>query len=471
MSADSYARTLAEIGLKQQPSTGLSQSLQGALSFDTFDRPNQQMAGSILSSGQTWSVQGTSAGCQIVNGNYVSTNSSGISCYAYTQSYGGQATHIECEFSFNNSVSLQLGFQPLTMALDTGNGSFTNLLHLNFGPTTWTLSGGSTTPGPLVAIGVGNLNLLTDGTVYRIAMDVNYSSHTITVTDPNGIQTVITNGTYIGIASNQGTWGFLEIINSTGYVVGGYSGFAMGVTGPSLGATIGAANLSAPMQEATWLKGVNVNNIQGTLQQRVGWPIGLNVSAFTTGWYTIATQGTNVGFGCQGVVQIAIFDSVFAQFSEIEVDAMAFKTPKLFQNRMFQNYSAVGGVLVDEVRLSTNSGSNLVQLDMHISRNFTAGAIMVIDFYGVFTPVQNPVVGATVLATATEILWLHENTRSLRIPSDVFANAPTNPAVGDYFIFTDSNTSSIGATISGSSSNVVLGFYNHSGNWIVGVAL
>ena len=380
-------------------SQGLSQSLQtGITALDTFDRPDQPMNLSIPNIGNVWYIHGIASHALIQSGQLISDNTIGDApYYCYQSNNGNLITHAEVAFSFTStSTSSDLTQQNLAMAFD--NGNIQNLLHLNWGPVSWTLAIGPD-PTHFTGLGNGNYNLLTDGTVYHFGLDVNYSTGICTLTLPDGTIFVCPTNATIGV-SVVPTYVFIENTGtiSTAFPAA-FNGFLMGGTG-TVGPTLRAFNQAAPMTEITALKGAGG---WGCFQrQTIGVPERLTLTNPSAGWFTIAKSTAFGTFSMEGFVKISSgipSQSAYWQEWEFYVQALYTDTnPTIFQVRGL-DYN----VGITQARLSTGSSGNFIQLDIFLSRGSNSIYELSVEFEGLFTPVQFAS-GATALSTGSTVI-------------------------------------------------------------------
>src|ERR1035437_3436398 len=280
--------TLNPLTVKNAVSKGLYQSIQNINPiYDTFDRPDQSMQGSVPSSGgAAWTTTGVNAAnAKIVGGQLVfSPVVNGGAFYAYMDNNGVPITHIECAFNWTDSgASSDRTYQAITMLVH--DGLLGNLVHMNFSPIQGALNCGVHVTG-WTGLGSPNWNLLTDGTIYRIAMDIDYTAGTVTLTGPDGSVNVYTNAIVRTIIPP--TVGTLEIRPAATGFVGAFNGFAQ--NGPSLAPALRGMSGAAPMSEISFLRGGDKPGLQAQYHQRIG-PV---IIPGTPGWYTIATHAADI---------------------------------------------------------------------------------------------------------------------------------------------------------------------------------
>lgn len=161
--------------------------IAGQLS-DDFERSDRPLDGDSLlpTSPLRWNVTGRGqATAAIVDGRLEASDQ----IFAYID-YEAPVTRIAGVFSFasagatDDPTIAQMGLIADRRTADEG---LQNILHLNFGPRSWTLYKGRLEPccgSPRVAIASGTHSLQIDGTPYGIALEI--TAGAVTVIAPNG---------------------------------------------------------------------------------------------------------------------------------------------------------------------------------------------------------------------------------------------------------------------------------------------
>ena len=409
--------TLNPLTVKNAVSKGLYQSIQNINPiYDTFDRPDIPLNGTLSTSGNaTWALAGAGyLTASIANKQFVSPYSASCNVYAYLDNTN-LIDHIEGTFNFTGNA---IPNQQLTLIADNvchpAVGIISTMVHLNFGPVVWGLTK-RIAGGAFVSVMSGVYNLLTDGTIYKVSMDIDTTTNKITVTTPDGmVHTATDTDIGLGGAINP-TAGCIQIINTATSFVGAWNSFALGSSvAPKISASLG----SAPMSEITWLKGRSDQGLRGDYHQRIG-PCLLGSTA---GWFTIATKDTFYTYGMVGKLIISAFETYGFCTWEVDVDTVHSDTnPTVFQR--FAAYS--GTQVIDQLRLST---SYLVGINLDLHQVVARPTTIVVDFYGYFTPVPLPVIGATVYPTGSKIISINPNIQSIR---PIIVGAAADATVGN----------------------------------------
>jgi len=163
--------------------------------IDDFERSDRPLHGDALPTTLLrWNVTGRGgATAAIVDGRLEATDQT----FAYID-YEAPVTRIAAVFSFESDPTDDPALSPMGLIVDrrTANEGLQNILHLNFGPRSWTLHKGGFEAGsgaPRVIIASGTHSLRTDGTRYGIALEITTGAATviasngerITVADPD----------------------------------------------------------------------------------------------------------------------------------------------------------------------------------------------------------------------------------------------------------------------------------------------
>jgi len=348
--------------------------------YDTFDRADSLLNGSKTSSNQTWVVSGAgAASAAIVNNCFTAT----ANTYAYLP-YAEPIKNINCTFSLSPALSgsTNLSGTTLTLITDVMLAGLSNMLHLIVSPSAWVLQkrlGG----GAFVNILDGEHNLLLDGAVYQVAMRID--GNTVIVTAPNG-QTYSVTDTDVGLLNMQfGCW---QLTSAAGNAVTKIHSVSMG---NPLGSKYVGSGVGAPMAEATFARGTGLTKRQKAVTTLSG----------GAGWYRVATQTAFTVFLMSGEISVKVQNAAtFTQVFQLSMGAVT-AGPTALTQLFCQN---IVGAPFTQARLSTDSGSNLIGLDLYLDQ--PAAANIEIEYFGYFTPVLVPVVGATALPTSSTVLTL-----------------------------------------------------------------
>lgn len=368
--------------------------------FDDFKRADGALNGSVAASGQVWAVYG--AGTASVTSGMMTA----VGNIYPTLDYGQKITSIGGAFSFVPGAGLNTATTSVLTLIADSDGSFNTMLHLIISPTSWALQK-RLSGGAFDFIGTGGLNLRTDGTTYQVSLSI--SGNTVTVIPPSGKIVTITDADIGTINPRYGTW---QILPNSDAFTGRWNGVYMGE--PIDFATRGAGD-RAPMSDITALQGY------GLTQRQYLRDITLSGGA---GWYRIANVNTFSTFVMSGKVLITAADSTLGGLIEVDLNT-AFDSTSPLLSQVFYNGSGV----ISQIRLSTDAAGFAIGLDVYVP-----GALPVTlnaDFFGIFTPVSVPVVGATALATGSTVLVLQAMTPARSIvyndqPSTGFSAAIPN---------------------------------------------
>ena len=395
--------------LSQIASQGPSQSTRlfpGNFIYDLFDRAPQALSGSISPTGNVWGLTGgdITLGRIILDpvkldgsSSFVYTGLAAQPVYAYQSNGGVPITHAEAAFSFATGITnwnaTNLGGQSMTLALESGFGTLTNLIHLNFGPTTWGLDIGAN-PASFVGVASGSYTILTDGTVYHIGMDINYVAQTVTINLPDGTSQTVS-APQIGPTGSLGivpTWGFLEIGYASTYFYPQFKGIVIS-DGVSVGPNLRAFMQAAPMEEITLIK-----NSGAAAKKYIGSPGNPVTLSGGIGWYTIATASSLATFLMMGRVKVTKVSSSAQSVTSFFVAGQggneATGGPPGIQLQCGEYSSNYG--TITQIRISNSTAAPYVQLDVYLY--YANPVTLSVEFQGVFQPVPQPVVGATALS-------------------------------------------------------------------------
>ncbi len=170
---------------------------------DDFERSDRPLHGDALpASVLRWNVTGRGgATAAIVDGRLEATDQT----FAYID-YEAPVTRIAGVFSFASTPTDDPAISQMGLIVDrrTANEGLQNILHLNFGPRSWTLRKGgfeANSGATQVTLASGSHSLQTDGTRFGIALEI--STGAATVIAPNGERITVTDPD-IGVAPPGG---------------------------------------------------------------------------------------------------------------------------------------------------------------------------------------------------------------------------------------------------------------------------
>jgi hypothetical protein len=363
----------------------LGLSARGTYVYDDFDRSNQVLNGSVVPTGQTWMVTADPTAPQIVNG--VVVNSNNDNYYAYLD-YGSGIPRIEATFSLStwsgDLAPLRTQSSVTVIADKDENNPLQDMLHLNAGPDGWTLmkrQGG----GSFITIATGNLNLRTDGTVYRIGMEIGTSTNTVTVLAPDGTRTSVTDS---AVSAINPRYGAIQSYDAGSSYLGTWHSFAMGDQNPPVDA-IRAMGSGAAASDVAVLMG------SGLTQQYF-----LTGTATTTGWYRVSLQGIQGSGAIVGTVRISASSQYASTYWQIKARGHTNSSSDL---SLTQDYaSTYSGNVISQAAISENSSS--VALDLYFPGASSNPVTFSINFQGAFTPVDYPYAVTSQLASASTTL-------------------------------------------------------------------
>lgn len=342
--------------------------------FDDFDRADATLNGLVTPTGQTWYLSGAgylTAG--VTNRQYTATGNT----YADLD-YGSAIPRIAGTFMYSSGTGTDIRSTAIvTLIADAQNLGLTNMLHLFVSPTSWTLQK-RLSGGAFVDILTGTHDLLSN-VPYNIAYEI--SGNTVTVYPPQGAPASITDTDIGTINARYGCW---QVRPDANGLIGKWMRVSMG---PEQQGRLAAANQAAAAPDIGWLRGEG-----GTRVQRV------TSTLNGTGWYRIATSANYLTVLNMGHVKLTSVDPYRNQLWEFDASTIYNGTPILRQTYGF----AYAGGPITQVRLSTDSGSFTTALDVYVANAQTN--TLTAEFVGFFTPVSIPVVGATVLPTASTTL-------------------------------------------------------------------
>ena len=342
--------------------------------FDDFDRADSTLNGLVTPTGQTWSTTGAgylTAG--VTNRQYTATGNT----YAYLD-YGSAIPRIGGTFMYSAGTGTDIRSTAVVVLIaDAASGGLSTMLHLFVSPTSWTLQK-RLSGGAFIDILSGTHDLLSN-VPYNIAYEI--SGNTVTVYLPQGSPTSITDTDIGSINARYGCW---QVRPDANGLIGKWMRVSMG---PEQQGRLAAVNQAAAAPDIGWLRGDG-----GTRVQRV------TSTLNGTGWYRIATSANYLTVLNMGHVKLTSVDPYRNQLWEFDASTIFNGTPILRQTYGF----AYAGGTIGQVRLSTDSGSLTTALDVYVGNAQTN--TLTAEFVGFFTPVSIPVVGATVLPTASTTL-------------------------------------------------------------------
>lgn len=356
----------------------LAQGSRDGYVYDDFDRSDRTLFNDICPTGQTWVVSGPGQ-------NEVAISNGKITCttnYYASLNFGRAITRISGTYSWNTGAGTDQTAQNMTLIAQKDT-NLTDMLHLNFSSVKWTLMkriGG----GSFTSIGSREgMNLLTNGAIYTMSMDIDVATNTVTVTDGNGVVTTITDSDISNIAPTWATYQYTG--DSTGY-----KGYWHSVTvGKSIAQQLRAEGQGANMCDLNLFYGYLF-----TYRQKI------TGTVTGAGWYRIAGPGTTTSFNISGNVRITAQSPYGSIFWDVNVSTFYNDgvTPKLTQN-----YCSFNLDQVSQLRLSRNDSTFEIGLDMYVKYGGWA-TTYTIEFLGDFVPVRSPVVGATALPTVSNTI-------------------------------------------------------------------
>ncbi len=378
------------------PTKGLGLSKNVVRAWDDFDAADGLLHGRVTPSGHTWACMGTGGSipsvASITSKRYTAVDNS----YAQLD-YGIPIVSFGGNFSFMPGASTEIyDGAILTIATLGAIGNLNNLIHVNFGAGSWVIlkrvSGGA-----FVYLTQGYYNLSRDGTVYSIRMDI--VGTLVTIYLPDGKVASYTDADFATMPHSCAFW---QIGGSSPTLcpVGRWESAWIGEP------AIQKSNPSAfaPLQEMGILRGSGLTRMQH-----------LKVTlASGTGWYRIANCVPMGTYVMMGKVKLTAIDTINQWMTVWEFDVKGYTgaAPVLIND-----YRCDYGACIDQVRLSNDDAGSLIGLDVHVHAACTTDpATLYVDFYGYFTPVILPVVGATALATANVVINMAD-------PSDIITYA------------------------------------------------
>jgi len=350
--------------------------------YDDFDRTDRALNGDVSASGQTWVVSGTGAAtCAISDGRMVAT----ANCYAFLPA-GATIARMEGVFSFVPGAGEDKFDQDQLTIIASHAQDVDTMIHLTINPTLLGLTirrAGEAAPWPNLF--AHKQSLRCDGTKYHIAISI--SGDVVTVETPEG---KIITGTHADVSTINPQYGCWQIDGEVDGFTGRWHACSIGEKALDSAAVLGGA---APEGEIAMLKGE-----LGSRRQKIEF-----TTPATIGWYRIALQDVYVGYSMCGEVLISAYDSALQQVWRLGVNGVPTLAPGL-ANLFAGQYG-----VIDQARLSTDSGTGDMALDIHLSA--ARAATIIVEFTGVFTMYYDPATaGATALTTASATL-----------------NFPTNP--------------------------------------------
>lgn len=355
---------------------------------DLFDRPDR-----LLNGDNSWTLSGPGAGtAAIVDGVLrAGGTTSAHNFYAY-KPLDRAVDRTAFAFSFVPGTGANsLTESVVTLIACKTVGNLDDMLHCIFTPTTYALTKRVAGAGPPFSELAGNpsaaagtYDIPLDGTVVGAALDIDVAAGTVSIVLPNGKRVgPFPDPDITALAPDVVCYQIFPY--SEGYV-----GRIHGVSaGKSLGQTVRALSGAAAQSESTRAKSYGA-----TTKQSIG-PVTLTGS----GWYRIATAATINTFLMAGEVVLTATEQYQGQITTLFVSSQwDSASPKLQHIRSAG--SATGAV--DQVRLSTDPTGYRVDLDIHVGveRPVTIAA----DFFGYFTPVRAPVIGAVAGATGSTVV-------------------------------------------------------------------
>lgn len=385
------------------------------VNYDHFGRyaEGTSFSNQVAESGTAqWNVTGE-PNAIISGGHLTGTGSGSNSWYAYlnnTPSVGGTPQTVSsigttfriCPvpgYTYTNPNATQITLAALH---DTNGSILTGAYHMQITPTSWVLQATTSTVPNFYGLlsGVFNPPLQVDcQTEYTAQINFNYATNAVQVLPPRGgASCYLNNGTYsptctatdANLPAINPLSGFIEgstpgIAGPIGAALSSYGSFWL--DGPSVAVPVVAGGAPAPAADLA-----NLGGVQATAHFHFPpFTIPNAASGGGTGWYRIATAGSDETYVLNGVFTFSV--AVAAQQMQsfrIYVNSRPGDTPQLILE------SATDGNIIDQVRLSNNSAGD-IGLDIHVASGMTNSTIQVQDILGVgiFTPLYSYTVGAT----------------------------------------------------------------------------
>lgn len=353
---------------------------RAATAFDDFDRPNQILNGSATPSGHVWNVTGNGiADARIIDGALISP--SNLNYYAMLN-FGQQITRIAGAFSFVAVGSPILPNQSVATLIADTDGTLSNMLHLGISSQNWFLQK-RIAAGAFVDIAGGRHGLRIGEGVYQIAMEI--SGSTVTVIPPNGQRVSVTDPD-IGALNLQ-----------VGIFQGGPSG-AQQYQVRWHGVVIGPEH-----SNALRALGQGQATAQATNFTRMKLRRGMREEVLPTAdWYRILVADTIKTFSLMGRLTFEAQSASLFDAGVVDVSCIA-PSQDVFISQIYAVQAP--GSPVDQVRISADSGTNEIAVDVHTT---TADVTLAFDFDG-YGLLKYPVAGATALPTKSTVLTLTPN--------------------------------------------------------------
>lgn len=344
--------------------------------YDYFASPDGPLTGRITPDGTPWSVTGAAyANAQIVNERLVHSGVSGA-FYCYLPFAESVSASVSWESGGDN-----IDGRDLTVALADADGSLANLIHLNFGVSSWELTK-RIASGAFVTIDSGAYWIRIDGSTHPVKLTLDTSTNTLDIVLPSGDTRSYTDADF---ATVNPKFCFFEIFPNS---------VSPGPKGRFDAVAVGKRKNDAAISLDAAATKKDIASLMGYKNTQV------KTSEFTTaavGYYTISKAVANVTYMQSGRCQIIAESSSGYHILDILFDAIAFSTaPKV---SILAN-TRYGLNAVDKIRISTLASSPYgVNLDLHV--NTASQLRWRCKFYGLSGPIKTPVVGAVALGSAS----------------------------------------------------------------------
>ena len=169
--------------------------------YDTFQRANGVLNGSVSKGGQRWETTGASNTiASVTNNQFVNSDtSSNANVYAAMSPSSGVVFNITAQFSFlyQGGGTDNTSLQSPTLIADASAITLATMLHLQMSASTWTLSK-RISGGSFIVIGGGPWTAPLDGTLIPVGMAINPGQ--VIISPPGGGAAVVINDADIGTA-------------------------------------------------------------------------------------------------------------------------------------------------------------------------------------------------------------------------------------------------------------------------------
>jgi hypothetical protein len=170
--------------------------------FDNFDRSNRLLNGDVTPSGLTWLCFGAGGSTARIENKMFQADSN-----TYAQlDYGTPFHKIGGAFSFGRIIGVPNKYSNTLTLIACESAYFGNkFLHLYFSPGSWVLQKVlEGTGGSYIQLASGKMELLTDGTIYNISMEIH--GDTCIINPPEGEKVQIIDPDIETIHATHGIW-------------------------------------------------------------------------------------------------------------------------------------------------------------------------------------------------------------------------------------------------------------------------